>query len=494
MLYSSEIVFPTHSYIGGRYVEHEGGAFEVRKPSNGEVAGVVREATAEGVNLAVEVALKALRESAWSTGSPRVRGNILKNWARLIGQDAETLASWESSVSTRPVSEVLKGDIPTAVELVRYFAEWADKIGGNIVPTNWQSLGFELHEPFGVVAAITPWNFPIGMAIWKCAPALAAGNAVVLKPSEFTPFSALRLAELAVQAGVPAGILNVVQGSGSVTGKALVEHQGVARVTFTGSGATGRAIMATAALAGPKPVTLELGGKCPHIVFADAKDLEIVADNIVRGFTYNAGQVCVSGSRLLVQRECVDDLLQRVRTRLDSYKPGPTWDSASSFSPLIHDQHHAHVHGMVEDALAAGAGLLRGEQTFDGGTRFYPPTVLTDVPATARAWNDEIFGPVLAVKSFDDEDEALHLANDSPFGLAAGVWTGDLGCALRITRRLEVGTVWVNRYGRSDDFGLSTGGYKSSGFGKDLGVEAIRSNLRVKSVLIDCASSEAWSV
>ena len=318
-------------------------------------------------------------------------------------------------------------------------------------------------EPYGVVGAITPWNFPLVMTSWKVGAALAAGNAVVLKPSELTPYSALRLAELAVEAGVPAGIFNVVQGDGRTTGDALSRHPLISKMTFTGSTRTGAAIMSACAAHGPKPVTLELGGKSPQLVFDDAPNLDRLAAMIAGAITGNAGQVCVAGSRLIVQRGIADALLERIEARFAAQRPGATWDDQAT--------------------LRCGGAL------FDGGPggAYMQPTLIDGVDAANPAVRDEIFGPVLTVQRFDDEQEGLALAAHEQYGLAAGVHTADISRALRAMRGIAAGTVWINRYGRSADFVIPTGGYHQSGIGKDLGRQAVEANLRFKSVLIDFA-------
>ncbi|MGF1608624.1 MAG: aldehyde dehydrogenase family protein, partial [Kiloniellales bacterium] len=327
---------------------------------------------------------------------------------------------------------------------------------------------------------------PLVMAGWKIAPALAAGNAVVLKPSELTPLSTLRLAQLAVEAGLPPGIFNVIEGDGPLTGDALCRHPEVAKITFTGSTATGATIMAASAASGVKPVTLELGGKSPQLVFEDA-DAELASRCIARGILGNAGQVCVAGSRLIVHRRLHDEVVERTAALMSQVTPGPTWSEATGFSPIISRRQAERIDGLVRRSLDQGAEALIGAREMDGfgDGAFYAPTILTGVDAETLAVREEVFGPVLTVQSFEDEAEGLALADHPFYGLAAGIYTRDISRAMRATRRLEVGTVWVNRYGRSEDFIIPTGGYKGSGIGKDLGRQAFEASQRVKSVLID---------
>jgi aldehyde dehydrogenase (NAD+) len=472
-------------FINGTW--HDGrAAITVLRPSDNQAYGEIPDAGTEGVDLAVRGAQAALSKSGWSRSAPRERARAMRRWADLIEADAPNLGRLEAMGSTRPVADAVGWDVPFTAEGIRYFAEHADKHGGEIAATQTDHLGMVIAEPIGVIGAIAPWNFPLVMASWKCAPALAAGNAVVLKPSEMTPFTALRLAELAVEAGIPAGIFNVVNGLGQTTGAAIARHPGIGKVTFTGSTRTGAAIMADCAASGPKPVTLELGGKSPQLVFNDAADLDEVANTVARAILVNAGQVCVAGSRLIVQRGVASRLLERIVTRLRQIKAGPTWHADTNFPPIISPTQAARIAGIVTRTLEAGATAMTGGQSREHacGGAFYEPTVLADVAPSMEAVREEIFGPVLTAQIFDEEEAAFSLANDSRYGLAAGVYTSDLSRALRALRALQVGTVWINRYGRTADFAIPTGGYKQSGIGKDLGRQAYESNLRLKSALI----------
>lgn len=485
-----DVAIRSGHFIGGEYVDAHGDRIEVARPSDGVVYATVPLADAGMVDRAVENAWQAFRTSGWARMAPRERAKILRRFAELVEADAPSLGRLEALGSTRPIAQATGWDVPFTAEGIRFYAEFADKIGGDVAATGHDHLGMTIAEPYGVIGAIAPWNFPLVMASWKIAPALAAGNAVVLKPSEMTPFSVLRLAELAVQAGVPAGIFNVVQGNGRVTGDELVRHPKISKVTFTGSTRTGAAIMAACANSGTKPVTLELGGKSPQIVFADAPQLDDVARRIAGAITGNAGQVCVAGSRLLVERSLAEPLAERIGKVFAGLKPGATWVAGTTLSPIISVSQAARIEGIVGRTLDAGATLRYGGVRADGGAdasggAFYTPTLLTDVTAHSEAVREEVFGPVLTLQTFDTEEEALSLAQHPEYGLAAGVHTADLGRALRLVRGLEAGTVWVNRYGRTSDFMIPTGGYKRSGIGKDLGRQAYEANLRFKSVLID---------
>jgi aldehyde dehydrogenase (NAD+) len=473
-------------FIAGEYVG-DTAAMDVLRPSDGAVYAGLPIADAAMVDRVVMNAWTAFKTSDWSRRAPRERARSMRHWAELIEADVATLAPLEAVGSTRPIADAARWDIPYAAESIRFFSEFADKIGGEVAATRADHLGMTITEPYGVIAAIAPWNFPLVMAVWKIAPALAAGNAVVLKPSEMTPFSVLRLAELAVAAGIPPGIFNVVQGDGRVTGDALCRHPKIGKVTFTGSSQTGAAIMTACAQTGTKPVTLELGGKSPQLVFADAPDIGRVARRVAAAISGNAGQVCVAGSRLIVEKTVAPRLIDGIASVFAALRPGMTWASGTTLSPIISARQMQRVDGIVARTLASGAELLLGGKSLavEGGGSFYAPTILGNVTADTEAVREEVFGPVLTVQTFDDEEEALALASHEKYGLAAGVHTADLARALRAVRSIEAGTVWINRYGRSTDFIIPTGGFRSSGIGKDLGRQAVEANLRVKSVLID---------
>lgn len=472
-------------YIDGRYIDDQP-AFDVRRPSDGAVYASAPDGDRETVDRAVRSAQAALANSGWGSCAPRDRARILRRWADLIEADREELGRLEAVGSTRPISETQAWDVPFTAEGIRFFAEFADKHGGEVAATRHDQLGLVIAEPIGVVGAIAPWNFPLVMGSWKCAPAMAAGNAVVLKPSEMTPFSIMRMAELAVEAGIPAGIFNVVNGEGQTTGDAVVRHQGVGKVTFTGSTRTGAAIMAACAESGTKPVTLELGGKSPQLVFDDVKDLDLVAETVSRSILANAGQVCNAGSRLLLQRGIAEPIADRLVKLIAQSDAGPTWAENTNFSPIISGKQRDAIDGVVARAKKAGAEILAQGKLLnesEGGS-YFAPTILDNAASGMEVVREEIFGPVMTIQRFDDDDEGIALANDTHYGLAAGVYTSDMNRGLRAMRETQAGTVWINRYGRTADFIIPTGGYKQSGIGKDLGRHAFESNLRYKSALI----------
>lgn len=481
------VVIPEGNFIAGKHCSGHGEVMEIRRPSDGVVYATMHESTDENVDIAVKNSQSSAVESGWASGSPRERGKVLKKWADLIEQDTEILGRLEALGSTRPISQVVAGELPFTAEAIRFYGECADKYSGDLFPTRDQSIGMLIDEPYGVIGAITPWNFPISMASWKCGPALAAGNAVVLKPSELTPFSTVRMAELAIEAGLPAGVLNIVQGGGLVTGNALVRHPLVRKVSFTGSTVTGAKIMSNAALYGTKPVTLELGGKSPQLVFDDAGDIEEVAMRILKGFTSNGGQACVAGTRLIVQDGIAEAFIAKLIELCKGFKPGVTWDENTTYSPSIDARQGQKIEKILQAAIADGAKVLVGGKRFEhtGDGWFFEPTLLTDLDPNSPALTEEIFGPVLTVQTFHDEDEGLALAAHDTYGLCAGVHTLSMPRAMRAIRTISAGTVWVNRYGRSGDFIIPTGGFFGSGIGKDLGRQAFMACQRQKSVLID---------
>ncbi|ART63059.1 aldehyde dehydrogenase family protein [Kushneria marisflavi] len=482
----ARITIPCAHFLHGRQVRGHAG-LAVKRPADGQAYAELPLADAARVDEAVTSARQAFLHADWARRAPRERARILRRWADLIEADIDYLAALEALGSTRPIDQARAWDVPYTAEGIRFFAEFADKHGGEVAATAHDSLGMQIAEPLGVVGAIAPWNFPLSMTCWKVAPALAAGNTVVLKPSEMTPFTAVRLAELAIEAGMPPGVFNVIQGDGATTGDALCRHPDVAKVTFTGSTVTGRHIMAACAETGPKPVTLELGGKSPQVVFGDIPDIERTAATLAGAITGNAGQVCVAGSRLLIERSLLEPMIERLSNHFETLAPGLTWQAGSRFSPIISETQAGRIESVVARALDAGAELIEGGSRFETvlGGCFYRPTILRVDNSDNPAVKEEIFGPVLSVQAFDSEEEALILAEHEVYGLAAGVHTADIGRALRAVRRLSAGTVWVNRYGRSNDYILPTGGYKRSGIGRDLGRAAFEANLHHKSVLID---------
>ncbi len=476
-------VKPGKLIINGEAVDAASGAtFTTMNPATEQPVTTVAEAGAEDVDRAVRAARAAL-EGPWRKMRPADRARALHKLGDLILANADEIARLETLDNGKPIFESRQIDIGMVAGCFHYFSGWATKLTGDTVPVNPAFFTYTLREPVGVVGAIIPWNFPMIMVGWKCGPALAAGNTIVLKPAELTPLTAIRIGELAMEAGLPPGVLNVLPGKGSVAGEAIVKHPGVDKVSFTGSTEVGRHLMKTAA-DGLKKVTLELGGKSPNIVFADA-DLEAAMRGATTGIFYGKGEVCAAGSRLLVQRSIYDEFVGKLAERAKKMVPSDPLDPKSRLGALVSEKQMKSVLGYVETGVKEGAQLVAGgqRQPVDGKGWFVQATVLAGVDNRMRVAQEEIFGPVLAVIPFEDEADAIAQANDVPYGLASGVWTQDVKKAHRVASRLHAGTVWVNTYNFYDP-AMPFGGMKASGFGRDLGAASLDEYSQVKSVWI----------
>jgi aldehyde dehydrogenase (NAD+) len=461
-----------------------GQSMEVINPATEDVIATVASADASDVDAAVAAARAALA-GPWGRMSARERGRFVSRLADRLLERADDVARLETLHNGKPIFESRQIEIPAAAECLEYYAGWADKVMGETIPVKGNYFTYTLREPLGVVAAIVPWNFPLLLAAWKIAPALACGNTVIVKPASQTPLTALALAEIAVDVGLPPGVLNVITGPGSTVGQSIVEHPGIDKIAFTGDTSTGKAIMRSAADT-LKRITLELGGKSPNIVLPDA-DLDAALRGATTGIFYGKGEVCAAGSRLLVDRSIKSEFMDKLAARARKMVAGDPLDPKTRYGALASRKQLETVERYVAAGTREGASLVAGGQRTDIGTGkgyFYQPTVFDNVTSAMTIAREEIFGPVLAVIDFADLDEAIARANDTPYGLAAAVWTRDIKKAHYVARRLQAGTVWVNTYNVYDT-AAPFGGYKASGFGREMSSHAIDHYTQVKTVFVD---------
>lgn len=463
---------------GARVRSLSGKTFKSLNPATEQVIAVVAEGNEADVDRAVAAARRAF-EGPWRTMRAAERGHILLKWAELLKQHADEIAALESLDAGKPIAGVLRQDFPAAIDTLTYYAGWADKISGDVVSTRDDALTYTVREPVGVVAAIVPWNFPLMIGMWKLAPALACGCTVVMKPAELTSLSALRIGELALEARLPKGVLNIVTGPGRVVGDALVNHPDVDKVTFTGSPGVGRGIMKGAA-GNFKRVSLELGGKSANVIFDDA-NLEAAAKAAAAGIFFNAGQVCSAGSRVLVQENAYDEVVERLVARAEALRIGDPADRATALGPVISEKQMRSILDYVEIGKNEGAHLATGGERVGDRGYFISPAVFANVAHEMRISQEEIFGPVVSVIKFKDEADALRIANGTAYSLAAGVWSADMGRVQRFAKKARAGTVWINTYGYTD-VRLPWGGERDSGLGREHGTAALDNFTEPKAV------------
>lgn len=474
-------------FIDGKFVDAESGkTFTTPNPATGAALAEVAEADKTDIDKAVEAARRAY-EGKWSKMSARDRGRLLYKLSQLIEEHTKELAELETADNGKPIRESLYVDLPQVVENFEYFAGYATKIEGETIPVPGPFFNYTLREPLGVCGQIIPWNFPLLMAAWKLAPALAAGNTVVLKPAEQTPVNALELAKLIQEAGFPDGVVNIVPGYGETAGAALASHPGIDKIAFTGSTEIGKLIAKTAADNLTK-VSLELGGKAPNIVFADA-DIEQAVNGAMMGIFFNQGQVCCAGSRLFLDERVKDEFLEKFKEKAQRVKVGDPMDKGTHMGPQVSEEQLNRIKGYVDIARGEGATVLTGgecpalEGDFQKGF-FFQPTIFSEVNNQMRVAQEEIFGPVTSVITFKDEDDLIRQANETIYGLSAGIWTRDIVRAHRFAKEIKAGVIWINTFNMFNA-AMPFGGYKQSGYGREMGKHALELYTQVKSVWVD---------
>lgn len=480
-------VFADYAIIDGkRYVAQCADRYRVINPATDTALAEVTACQAEDIDIAVQSARQAFSAGIWSQRPLQERKAVLLKLAALMLEHREELALLESASMGKPVLDAYNIDIPGAAHVIAWYAESIDKIYDQVAPTRPGTLATITREPMGVVAAIVPWNFPLDIAAWKIGPALAAGNSVILKPSENAPFTAIRLAELALEAGLPAGVLNVVTGLGVAAGAALGKHMDVDVITFTGSTAVGKAFMAYAGESNLKQVWLECGGKSANIIFADCKDLDLAAEKAAFGICFNQGEVCSANSRLLVERGIYRQFMAKLLDKLSDWQPDHPLNPAAKMGAMVSAAHKEKVQRFIQAALDDGGILHAGGEalTIEKIDNYIQPTVIEVESEDMSLWQDEVFGPVLAVKVFDDESEAIALANNHIYALAASVWSDDLNQAHRVARKLNAGTVSINTVDALD-VTVPFGGNRQSGFGRDLSLHAFDKFTQLKTTWIE---------
>jgi acyl-CoA reductase-like NAD-dependent aldehyde dehydrogenase len=477
----------TQVFIDGKFQPSVSGeTFDNVNPATGTSIGAVAAGSAGDIDRAVASARAAFLKGSWANQPPKARKKVLLKFADLMMKHREELALLETLDMGKPISDSMAVDIPSSANCVRWYGEAVDKIYDEVAPTGPGALAMITREPMGVVGAIVPWNFPLIMASWKIGPVLACGNSLVLKPSEKSPLSALRVAELALEAGLPEGVFNVVPGFGHIAGKALAAHMDVDCIAFTGSTATGKTVMQLAAQSNLKKVGLECGGKSPNIVMADAPDLDKAATAAAFAIFFNQGEMCSAGSRLLVQASVKDELLEKIATVARAMQPGDPLDPATKLGAIVDETQMKRVLSYIDAGKSDGAKVALGGARVrtDSGGYFVEPTVFDDVKPAMRIAREEIFGPVLATISFSNVEEAVQIANDVEYGLAAAIWTRDINVAHRTARALRAGTVYVNCYD-ADDITVPFGGFKQSGIGRDKSLHAFDKYTELKTTWIE---------
>ncbi|MCG9661107.1 Aldehyde dehydrogenase PuuC [Vibrio mediterranei] len=479
--------FRTQAFINGHFVDSvSGDTFEIINPATGHLLAHVARCTDKDVEIAVNAARQAFESRVWCGLPPAERKAILLNYAKLIDEHKEEFALLESLDMGKPISDAMGYDAPATARCIQWNAEAIDKVYDEVAPVTEGALALVTHEALGVVAAIVPWNFPTVMAAWKIGPALATGNSVIVKPSEKSPLTAILLADLAKQAGIPDGVFQVLPGFGHEAGQALALHNDVDCITFTGSTAVGKKLLSFAGESNLKRAFMECGGKSPHIVHHDVKDIEKAAATAASAICYNQGEVCTAGSRLLVHSSIKDEFIELVKKYMANWQPADPLESDTRVGAIVDAAQYERVLSYIDIGQTEGATLAYGGKPAMSNTDgfFIQPALFTDVTPNMRIYKEEIFGPVLCVTSFDSINEAIQLANDSEYGLAAGIWTSDMSTAIKCSRALRAGTVFVNNWD-GGDMTMPFGGYKQSGNGRDKSLHALHKYTEVKSTWIE---------
>ncbi|KAF7792809.1 hypothetical protein EIP86_003908 [Pleurotus ostreatoroseus] len=483
-VFKGKTSFSTGLFINGKFVDgSEGGLIDVVNPATGKLFARVAEGTAKDVDLAVEAAQKAF-ETTWGLNTPGYeRGRLLYKLAELIEQRQDEIAALEALNVGKAFSWAKNADVVGTIAVLRYYAGFADKIHGKTIETSKDKIAYTIREPLGVVGQIVPWNFPLLMLSWKVGPALAAGNSIVLKPSEFTPLSSLLFAQLTAEAGFPAGAVNIVNGYGSVVGEAISTHMGIEKVAFTGSTVVGRRVMNAAANTNLKDISLELGGKSPNVIFDDC-DVEQAASWAIFGIYYNHGQACCASSRIYVHAKVYDEFLRKFTEKAKALKVGDPFNEDTYQGPVVSQQQFNRVMGYIDAGREAGATVHLGGTRWGSEGYYIEPTIFTEATAEMKIVKEEIFGPVAVVIKFEDDDDVIRQANDSMYGLAAAVFTKNIDRAMRASQKLRAGSLWINCANMVHP-NLPFGGFKQSGIGRELGEYALEHYTGVKAVHIN---------
>jgi 4-guanidinobutyraldehyde dehydrogenase/NAD-dependent aldehyde dehydrogenase len=479
-----KINFPSKIFINGKYKESiTGKSFNNISPIDGKIINSVSFSQKEDVDMAVKVARKIFEKGNWSNSDPSFRKKILLKFAELLEKNKLELALLDTIDVGKTINDTYNADIPASIDNIRWYAEIIDKLYDDIAPTPKNIIGMITKEPIGVVGAIVPWNYPLWMAVWKLAPALITGNSVILKPAEQSPMSAIRIGELLLEAGLPEGVFTVLPGDGEVTGKSMCLHNDIDCIAFTGSGEVGKLILQYSGQSNMKRIQLECGGKSPNIIFADCDNLDLVAEKSAYAIFGNQGEVCSAGSRLIIHEDIEEDFINKLVEISKNMMPGDPFDPETFMGAVVDKSQLDKIHSYVDIGKKEGANLvIGGKKTLESsGGFYYEPTIFSKVKNNMRVAREEIFGPVLSSISFKNFEEALKIANDSDYGLAAGIWTKNINIAHNMAKKLRAGTIYVNNYEEGVDTTIPLGGYKQSGIGRDNSYHALDNYLQIKS-------------